>query len=260
MKQRNFSFLQNITDDDRIMLSRTLDWAEMSEERYVTKYSFFLDERQCELNEKILASVKFENYLLWGGYENAERKILCVAAPYSDIDKKDFPVVPVTFTYRDEDRLSHRDFLGSLMSLKISRDSVGDILVGTGKTSVFLRDSVVHDVIDNISKIGRTGVKSSVGFDETLVVEREFSEISGTVASLRLDSVISLALKISREKASALIRSGLAEVNHTMADSPKKLICEGDKFSVRGFGKFLFKSVNGATKKDRLHITVCKYI
>jgi RNA-binding protein YlmH len=136
---------------------------------------------------------------------------------------------------------------------------VGDILVGSGQAVTFVRDTALSDVL-SLEKIGRIGVKTSCEADLSFIPEREFQDISGTVASLRVDSVISLALRISREKSAKLIKSGLVEVNHSLCDSQKKTLVEGDKLSVRGYGKFIFKSVDGSTKKDRIHITVCKYI
>lgn len=260
MKQRNFSFLNDLTDDDKRLLSQFLDWTEMAEEKYITKYSAFLDERQCGLCDKVMASVKYENYLLWGGYENAERRMLCVYPQYGDEDiKNSFPMTAVTFRYRAEDKLDHRDFLGSLMALGITRGCVGDILVGEGRTAVFVKDTAAADVM-GVTKIGRVGVRAEEGFDASAVKEPEFREISGTVASLRLDSVVSLALRISREKAAALIKGGAVEIFHAKADQPSRSVEVGDKISARGYGKFLVKSVDGVSHKDRLHITICKYI
>lgn len=260
MKQRNFSFLQNLTDEDKRLLSQFLDWTEMADEKYITKHSAFLDERQCELCEKVMASVKYENYLLWGGYKNAERKMLCVYPQYGDDDIiGSFPMKAITFRYRPEDKLDHRDFLGSLMALGITRGCVGDILVGDGRTAVFVKDTAVTDVM-SVSKIGRVGVKAEEGFDPSAIKEPEFREISGTVASLRLDSVVSLALRISREKAAALIKGGAVEISHTRVEQPSRTVEVGNKISARGYGKFLVKSVDGVSHKDRLHITICKYI
>ena len=263
MKKENspkrFSFLPDLTDDDRILLSKVVDWAEISEKKYITKFSAFLDERQADLCRKALASVCCDRYRLWGGYENAERCVLCVHPPYSEAENEDFPITALTFSYRSGDRLTHRDFLGSFMALNISRDSVGDILVGSGKTAVFMRSSLAQEVA-SVQKIGRVGVSCSEGYDSTLVPEIQMKEINGTVASLRFDCVAALALGISREKAAAAIKGGNAEINHLRVDSPSRAVQEGDKFSVRGRGKFLFQSVNGESRKERLHITVCKYI
>ena len=260
MKNRNFSFLKDISDDDKRLLSSFLEWTEMAEEKYITKYSAFLDERQCMLCEKVMSSVKYENYLLWGGYENAERKMLCVYPDYSDEDiKNTFPMQAVTFRYRKEDKLDHRDFLGALMSLGITRGCVGDILVGEGRTSVFVKDTALQDV-RGVSKIGRVGVSIEDGFDTAAIKEPSFREITGTVASLRLDSVVSLALRLSREKAAVLIKGGSVEISHMHCEQISRTVEVGDKISVRGYGKFLIRSVDGISHKDRLHITICKYI
>ncbi|MBP3797731.1 MAG: RNA-binding protein [Ruminococcus sp.] len=259
MKHKDLSFLHDISEEDKRLLSRFLDWTDMAEEKYITKYSAFLDERQCMLCEKVMASVKYENYLLWGGYDDAERRMLCVYPQYSDIDKNDMPMRAVTFRYRKEDKLSHRDILGSLMALQIKRDQLGDILVGEGASCVFVRDTVADDVM-SVSKIGRVGVKAEEGFDSSVIREPEFKEITGTVASLRIDSVVSLALRISREKAAVLIRGGAVEVSHQRTERTDKLVEVGEKFSVRGCGKFLLRSVDGISHKDRAHITICKYI
>ena len=260
MKEKNYSFLNGISDDDRVMLSRLIDWTYMAEEKYVSKFSFFMDERQCGLCEQILASIGFKNYMLWGGYDNASRRIVGIFPPYSDADKNDFPIVPITFEYRKEDKLSHRDFLGALMNLGISRECVGDILVSEGRSAAFLKNSIAEDVLQNIRKIGRTGVKVYEGYDESIVPKVNIQEISGTVASLRIDCILSLVLRISREKAAALIKNTGVDINYLTHDSPDFCIGDGDKFSVRGYGKFILISVNGTTKKDRLHITVGKYI
>lgn len=259
MKQRELGFLHNISDDDRILLNMVLDRAEAAEERYVTRYTFFLDERERKLCEQALASVKYENYQLWGGRENAERTVLCVYPPYGEVDRDEFPIVPVTFSFRKEDKLSHRDILGSLMALGIKRECVGDILVNEGAAAVFVYDTAANDVL-RVNRIGRVGVKASEGFDESFVSEISFKEITGTVASLRLDSIISVGLRISREKAAALIKGGLVEVDHVRIEQPRFTVQEGAVFSARGHGKYLFKSIGGRTGKDRIHITICKYI
>ncbi len=84
----------------------------------------------------------------------------------------------------------------------------------------------------------------------------------GTTYSLDLDALVgaSLALGLSREKAARLIRSNGIVIDHITRYTPDTKLSEGSRFSVRGYGKFLFKSVDGVSKKDRIHITVCKFV
>ena len=35
---------------------------------------------------------------------------------------------------------------------------------------------------------------------------------------------------------------------------------ESDVFSVKGHGKYILKSINGVSKKEKIRITLCKFI
>ncbi|GAB5082649.1 RNA-binding protein [Hominimerdicola sp. 21CYCFAH17_S] len=260
MKPLDLSFLGNISDEDKILLNRTAQWAFCAENKYQLKYSFFLDERQAKLCETVLKSIKFDSCCFYGGYEDAKRKIIGFFPPFSDPDKNAFPIVPVTFTYRKSDNLSHRDFLGSLMSLRISRETVGDIIVSEGESVIFLYKTIAEYVLQNMNKIGRTGVKCNIGYNTDIIPVQKFEEIKGTAAALRLDCIVSLALRISREKAAGLISTSGAEVNHLHITSPSFQLSEGDEFSVKGYGKFILLQAGGITKKQRIHITLTKYV
>ena len=73
-------------------------------------------------------------------------------------DDDSFPVTALEFTYREQDDLRHRDFLGSLMALGIRRDTLGDILTGKGRTVIFVRDDIVPFLLSDVDKIGRVGL------------------------------------------------------------------------------------------------------
>lgn len=259
MKQKNLSFLGDISNEERIVLNKIIDWSIMADEKFITKYSGFFDERMIDLCSNVLDSVKYENYISWGGYKDADRKVLCVYPPYEEIDLNKFPIKPIKFTFREQDKLHHRDFLGALMSQQISRDCIGDILVGNGTAYVFVKYSIA-DLILPIHKVGRIGVKVSEGFDDKFVPKQDFREIHGTVASMRADCIFSLAFGVSREKAAAIIKSGNAEIDHSMCSQPSKPVEEGSKFSAKGYGKYLLKAVDGISRKERIHITIYKYI
>lgn len=260
MAEKKFSFLNNITDEDRLLLSRVVDMARTAQEKYVNRFTFFLDQRQQELCRQALASEKLDNYQFWGGFDGAERKVLGCFQSVDEADNDEFPVKSVCFTYRKADKLSHRDFLGALMSLQIERACVGDILVGQGAANVLVTDKVSDRVVYEITKIGRVGVKACYGFDESVKHEVTFAEITGTVASLRADCLLSLALHISREKAASLIEQLGISIDHMICYKPGSVLKQSDAFSVKGYGKYILKSINGVSKKERIRITLCKFI
>ena len=253
-------FLMGLNDEDKILMNHIMDMKYIVEKNYLPKYTFFLNEKQIALSQKMLRFEKFKNFLYYGGYDDAERKVLCLYSEYDDIDIEDYPIVPITFSYRKTDKLSHRDFLGSLMSLNITRNTIGDIIVTDSSTVVFLYSSVADIVLNDISKIGRTGVKVNTGYDIDLCNIKKYQIITGTVASLRLDCILSLALKISREKSRAIISESEITVNYLPVCKANYVLKENDIFTVRGFGKFIFAEINGTTKKDRIYVTIKKFI
>ena len=181
--------------------------------------------------------------------------------PYycEDYITDDFPITCLTFTFRKEDRLTHRDFLGSFMAMRLKRETIGDIITADGIAQAFVTEVAAKLILSSVSKIGRVGVKVSDSEPFSIEVRQEFQEISGTVASLRLDCIVSAAAKISREKAAVLIRSDRVSLNHFPAASVSREVSEGDIISVRGCGRFILDKINGTTKKGRIHISLRKY-
>lgn len=260
MKDLNLSFINNLDEDDKILLNHVGDMVLSARNNYITKYTFFLNEKQCVLCETVLRSLSFDNYRFYGGYDDAQRRVLCVASQYESVDNGDYPIVALKIEYRSNDKLSHRDILGSLMSLNIARNTVGDIVVGEGSAVVFVYKSVSELILNNITKIGRVGVSISVAEDLSVNIVRSFQEITGTVASMRLDCVLALALHLSREKAREVISSKEVLVNYFRVKKSDFQLNENDEFSVRGFGKYRIASINGVSQKNRIHITINKYV
>lgn len=246
---------------DKLFAARLSDMTDSCERKGAAVFSHFLDERQCAEAELWCSRNTGELlYSLWGGFSGAARKMLAVYPYYcEDYITDDFPITCLTFTFRKEDRLTHRDFLGSFMAMRLKRETIGDIITADGIAQAFVTDVAAKLILSTVSKIGRVGVKVSDSEPFSIEVRQEFQEISGTVASLRLDCIVSTAAKISREKAAVLIRSDKVSLNHFPAASVSREISEGDIISVRGCGRFILDKINGTTKKGRIHICLRKY-
>ena len=83
---------------------------------------------------------------------------------------------------------------------------------------------------------------------------------SGTVASMRLDCVVSELINRPRSEASELIERGMVTVNHLTVT---KLTAEpeaGDVITVRGSGKFKIDDESGVSRKGRIILLYSKYI
>lgn len=247
--------------DDKLLTAKLEDMYMQCERGCGSVYSFFLDERQCAVAEKFCRSLRSDsNHVLWGGFEEAQRKMLCIYEYYAeDYVMEDFPMKCLTFTWRKEYTLSHRDFLGSLMAMRLKREVIGDIVIGEGKAQIFVTDTAAKLILSTVAKIGKVGVSVTDSEHFSLEIKQEFEETGCTVASMRLDCIVAAAAKVSRENAARLIRSEKVSVNHFPVMSLSHEVGEGDKISVRGSGKFILGAINGTTKKGRIHIILRKY-
>lgn len=243
--------------DYELLLRKLEDGVSLSQKR--PWFLGFLSEEElaeCEAALKWRADVR---YLAYGGYEQAQRKILGLFPEYADPQPDEFPLTPITFTYRTADTLTHRDFLGSFMALGVERSVIGDIVPGKGSCTAFLRSEMVDYFTQNLHKIGRVGVKLSVGLEQELTVTQEFETLSGVVASERLDCIVAFLCHTGRTKAAELITCGAVAKNHREILSVSERLAEGDTLSVRRYGKFMIDRLGPKTAKGRLAIGCRKY-
>lgn len=242
-----------VGEEESLFCRHIRDLILISRKNYCTKYSYFLTEKeqQLALNE---ANVSGAECSFFGGYDEASRKMFSTNTSSSE----EFPLTAITFFYRKQDVLNHRSFLGSLMSLGINRNSVGDIKVGSGAAVVFVSNSVSDIILNEVNKIGNVGVRSVEGI-QTDIPKQEFEELLLTVSSLRSDAVVSAACKLSREKSADTIKSGSVVLCEFPLLNTSQIIKTGDIFSVKGYGKFVLSEIGNTSKKGKIHIKVKKY-
>ena len=225
--------------------------------RSTRRATYFLDERQRLLCTPLLAAHREVEHRFYGGHPDCRRVILLVSGG-PPISAKDAPICPLHFSYRSQDELTHRDFLGALLALEIERKLVGDIFVGPGEAVAFLHQNAAPLALA-MKKVGRVGVRVEAGAPDQVPPPR-LAEIGGTVASLRLDAVLGVLLHQSRGRCAELVQAGQVQLNHREVLAPAAPVQEGDVLSVRGAGRFVLTAVGGLTKKGRCGITAQKYL
>ena len=200
----------------------------------------------------------------FGGYPDAERKMLIYLPEYleeSTLYEEDSPVVCLRASFYQNDSPSHRDFLGALMGAGISRETVGDICVGKESCDFFVTEEMAPYILQNFTSAGRTRLHlDRICLDNIQIPEPEVKEIKDTLASLRLDSVISSGFRIGRSLAGQYISAGKAAIDGLPCEKPDKPVSQGTKISVRGLGKIKLATVNGKTKKDRISVVIHRYV
>ncbi len=233
------------------------DARRLSEQRGIPKFVGFLSPQEVSEGLKTLSGCK---HGVFGGYEGAERSYIGIFPDWCDGADDIYPIIPITFTYREIDQLSHRDFLGSVMALGLQRSSVGDILIEKGRAVMFVSEEIADYILTQLSKVGRVGVNLFKGYNGELPEMRGFKEESATVASLRLDCVVGALTGKSRSTASELISAGLVSVNSIQAGKVTMSIEDRDVLSIRGYGRFGIVSGNEFSKKGRIILRWKKYI
>ena len=248
--------------EDRVLLAKLWDKINAGLRRNIPANTCFLSPREQEMARYLFGEEP--GLQLFGGYEDAERKMLVYLPEYLDncaLYEEDSPMVCLRATYFEEDTLTHRDFLGALMGAGIARETVGDICVGTGRCDFFVTAEIAPYILQNFLSAGRTRLHlEQILLSDASIPEPEIKEIKDTVASLRLDSVVSSGFRIGRSLAAQYISAGKAAIDGLPCEKPDKTVTEGMKISIRGLGKIRLASVNGKTKKDRISVVIHRYV
>lgn len=248
--------------EDRLLLAKVWDKIHTGLRKNIPANTCFLSPRELEMTRFLFGDLP--GLCAFGGYENAERKMLCWLPEYlqeSSLMDDDNPVVSLRATFWDGDTPSHRDFLGALMGAGIARETLGDICVGKGFCDFFVTAEIAPYILQNFTSAGRTHLHlEAIPLAQVEIAEPEVKELRDTVASLRLDSIISSGFRIGRSLAAQYICAGKAAIDGLPCEKPDKAVTEGMKISVRGLGKIRLVSVGGNTKKGRISVVIHRYV
>ena len=251
-----------MTKEEQLWKNRFVDLAEMSYRRGIPTSTDFLTLYEQDFFYQIKKELPPVYAMLSGGNSISERKL---AIFYPDREYEAYaeyrPIAvlrlsPVQEKFADE--LTHRDYLGALMSLGIERSVLGDIMQEGHTAYLYCKEGMADYIIENLTSVKHTSIRIERA-EESVEIAPAFEEITGSVAAPRLDSVIALAFHGSRSSLSGLIEGGKVFVNSRLVESNSYQLKDGDIVSVRGCGKFIFKETMRTTKKGRVYISLNKY-
>ena len=250
------------SQEDKVLLAKLWDKITAGMRKNIIASTCFLSPR--ELNMAKFLFGEQEGLCSFGGYADAERRMLVYLPEYLEeaaLYEEDAPLVCLRATFYEGDTPSHRDFLGALMGAGIARETVGDICVSKGSCDFFVTQEIAPYILQNLTGAGRTKLRlEQVSADQVQIPEPEVKQIKDTVASLRLDSIISSGFRIGRSLAAQHISAGKAAIDGLPCEKPDKTVEEGAKISVRGLGKIKLQKVNGETKKGRISVVIDRYV
>lgn len=133
-------------------------------------------------------------------------------------------------------------------------------MVSDSEGVIALTGKLANYIADELTKVGSDGVSvAPVENPGTFTYERSFEELSCTVASMRLDGIVSAVTGMSRTKSAAHIVAGFVQLSGIVCEDVAAEVATGDTVTVRGFGKFRIDSTDGMTRKSRIRLSVKKY-
>lgn len=254
--------------EDKMCLSQILDKIEFSKMRGKIEYTDFLDMYQISLVENFLRKIKFENYQLYGGYEEAERKIFIVFPDKYDrkmLEKnyhKMVKIVRIELPEEEQGKYSHRNYLGGIVKLGLKREKVGDIIVHEQGADMI--------TVEDFADILKQQLPSLTRFENSCVTIEEISQLRQReikveqvkiiVPSLRLDNFVSDLARTSRSKASQIIAQERVFINGQSETKVSKQLKLKDVITIRGKGRFVIQEFDGTTRSGRMVVILEKYV
>ncbi len=246
MNEKTLSFLEKKYSVDKEKAAFILGKVKMVKKVWDNFYTDFLT-----LNEQeFLKAASFEEdvFVSFQGEDEFERK-MAVISPVECTG--DFPigVVKLTGNFKFE-KLTHRDYLGSVLGLGIKREKIGDINVYEDGAEILVHKDILEYIVFNLKKVKHTGVKPvEISLEDVRKKSLNLEERKINVSSLRFDAVISGVFNISRGKSSDLIKSGNAKVNNIVVEDTSEVIKESSVITLRGYGKAKVGEMLSTTKK-----------
>ncbi len=244
------------------MRNRFRELADKSYSQNVFTFTGFLGLFEQDVFWKLERELSHAGYVLFGGAEGTERKVVRFGNAEEFGYEEEFPIAclhvrPLAAKFADE--LSHRDFLGALMNLGVERSTIGDIRVGDKEAYLFCLESVAGFLCEELTQVKRTNVKCERVEAAAEVMEEEPEVLAVQTASMRVDAVIAKVYHKSREACLELFRAQKVYVDGRLCENNSRLLRPGETVNARGYGKFRIVGEPHNTRKGKLSVEVAVY-
>ncbi|MBE7062712.1 MAG: hypothetical protein E7390_02845 [Ruminococcaceae bacterium] len=242
------------TNEDKILLAHILDREAVCIHKNIPAEGPFLDPRQQGLILSLAPHLTIQP-VLWGGYADAERRMIFFLPDYMDAPPEDALTI-IRATHRDSRPPGHRDYLGSALGLGVDRAGVGDILTDENGAQIIVRASLADFFATHYTSAGRVSLSvTALPLTDLALPATEPVFKTASLASLRADAVLAAAFSVSRTLAADAVRAQRVFVNNLPLTKGDKLLSVGDKVRWQGKGRFILEETGGTSRKGRLFVT-----
>lgn len=233
--------------EERILISNILDKYLKYDQTGISTYTNFLDLRMLKLAEDTLKFSKI-NYEIYKPNDNCDKSIIY----FGDYDNF------VTIYKAEINGISHSDVLGTLFSIGLDIDTIGDIFIED--ESIYLTNLTrLNSLLESSLYTIKNKKVKLIEVNNMVLLRERFTKLSITVPSYRIDVFISKLAHLSRSGACDYIKDGMVLINYSEVTNVNKILKTGDILSIRKVGKFIVRNELYKSKKDNFVVEIDKY-
>ena len=251
--------------EEKILIAKAMDKYKFVEARNRFQNTDFLNLAEQMTLDKIIEMRRIDNYIYWGGYEDAERKMLVFLPDDFEVDLKNvydqcMCILRIDLPKEQYGEYEHKTYLGALMKLGLKREKIGDIIVRHDGADIIITREIEKFLKMNISDLTRFHKANIeiVPIDELKYVEPKKEIVKINVSSMRLDCLVAELARCSRNKAKEYIEQERVFVNFKEEIVGARQVQEDSYITIRGKGRFKILKIVGNTRKGRISVEIEK--
>lgn len=248
--------------EDKIFAGAIIDKVNKFETSNYMVCTNFLNMKEKEIAVSILNKQDI-NYYLFNPLKDTERTVIFIFPEYLDIEEILYKYITVIKVVpKVKGKITHREYMGTIYSLGLREDMIGDIFVCNDSCYLFCLKQIEKYILNNLSKVAKTEVNLEsldLYSKEVKSIKLNLKHMEVIIPSLRVDVILSEVFCLSRSEVKTKIQNGDLCINAKEMFFVAYEVKHKDIISFRKCGKFKIGNVLRNTKSGKFVLTIDKY-
>ena len=253
--------------EEKLLIAKLTDKIKECKRKNKIVNTEFLNMNQKNVVQKELNRLKENDYMFFGGYEDAHSEILVLypqkfqSQIVKDNLKNIIKVINIKIPKELTGKYEHKNYLSAVMIQGLGRERIGDIIVHANEAYIIVLKENAEYLKNSLQALTR--FKKSqieiIDFENIKIKPQEFEQFNIKVASNRIDAIVAEIVRTSRNKAEEYIDDKRVLINYQEESKYTRNVKENDVIVIRGKGKFVIDDIGEKNQKGRLTISIKKY-
>ncbi len=254
-------------EDDRLLISKLFDRISILDKQNKIQSTDFLSPVELNTLTNVLKMIGFNNYVIYGGFENAQRHIIIIFPDkFREVfDNGHFDYNSICNCIRiknNSEKYEHKVYLGGILKLGVKREKIGDIVIYEDGADIIVSKDISKFLMSNLHDLTRfqKSYIEVITMENIVQKTQEYEDLKVTVSSLRLDNIVSELARTSRSKSAIILKQERVFINYQNETKATKCVQSGDIITIRGVGKYIISGICGNTRSGKTVLSVKKFI